>query len=162
MQENPTALEGILDIEPPAMPLLYILESNALDILLISLILISLLLAATLLLWRRYFSVKGKALRRFEELQKHFNERLNEKQLDSHHVAFQLSSILRDGLNLKQLSNLTPLPDKLSSHKDNWVTFIEHMSAARYSPSGYTPEQVAMLFKDAEAWLKCWPVSKND
>lgn len=158
MQEKPTALEGILDIEPPDMPLLYIFEQNALSIILISFIVVSLLLATGYLLWRQYFSVKGKALRRLDLLQKNFKN----QQLDSHHTAFQLSNILRDGLNLKQISNHTPFPEKLSSHKKHWTIFIGHLSTARYSPSGYTPEPMTKLFEDAGFWLKYWPVENND
>ena len=162
MQENPTVLEGILDIEPPAIPLLYVLESNALSITIVSILVIAFLLAATYLLWGRYFSVRGKARRRLDALRNQFNQRPKEQQPNNHHAAYQLCNILRDGLNLKQLSNCTPFPDISSPHKDHWETFIDTLSVARYSPSGYNSEQMATLFEDAGFWLKYWPVMKND
>jgi len=158
MQENPTVLEGILDIEPPAMPILYALELNAFSIIFVSLIVIALLLISTFLFWRRYFSVRGLARRRLATLQNYFKK----QQLENHHTAFELSNILREGLSLKQLSNRTTLPEKLRSHNDRWRTFLDRLSIARYSPKGYEPEQVALLFEDAEVWLSCWPGVKND
>ena len=157
MQENPTVLEGILDIEPPAMPILYALEYNAFSIIFVSLIIIALLLITTYLLWRRYFSVRGIARRRLARLQHYFKK----QQLEHHDTAFELSNILREGLNLKQLSNRTALPEKLHSHNDRWRTFLDRLSIARYSPKGYEPKQVALLFEDAEFWLSCWPGAKN-
>ena len=157
MQENSTALEGILDIEPPVMPILYALKYNSLSIVFPGIIVITLLLVISCLLWRRYFSVRGKARRRLTALQ----SQVNEQQLDSHHAAFQLTSILREGLSLKQLSNRTALPEKLHLHKDRWGTFIDQLSVARYSPAGNKPEQVSLLFEDAMFWLRCWPEVKN-
>jgi len=157
MQENSTALEGILDIEPPAMPILYALKYNSLSIVLASLIVIALLLVVAYLLWRRYFSLRAKARRRLATLQNHFNE----QQLDNHYTAFQLTHILREGLSLKQLSNRTALPEKLHLHKDRWGAFIDQLSTARYSPAGHDSEQVALLFEDAVFWLRCWPGIKD-
>jgi len=161
MQENPTALEGILDIEPPIMPLLYALELNAPSIIFITLLIISALFATIFLLRHRYFSIRGKAHRRLKTLQNHFSVQ-SKQQLDTHHAIFELSHVLRDGLNLKQLSKLTHLPDRLKSNKTSWEEFITQLSIARYSPTDLTPEQVDALFENARFWLKSWPVIKND
>ena len=158
MQETPTVLEGILDIEPPAMPILYALEYNAFSIIFVSLLIIALLLLTTFFLWRRYFSVKGLARRRLSTLQNYFKK----QQLENHDTAFELSNILREGLKLKQLSTRTALPEKLYLHNDRWRIFLNRLSIARYSPQRYEPEQVALLFEDAEFWLNRWPGSIND
>ena len=166
MQETPTGLEGILDIEPPVVPMFYGWETHGLMIICIAILVIALLLVTVFLFWKRYFSTRGKAHRRLDALRNHFNQQLITQNkgllIDNHPDIFRLSEILRDGLNLQQVSSRTPLPDKLGSHKDQWQTFVEQLSFARYSPSGYVSAQVDELFEDAGFWLKNWPMEKHD
>jgi hypothetical protein len=165
MQDTPTGLEGILDIEPPVVPMFYGWESGGLPIIFILIAVVALLLVTAFLFWNRYFSTRGKAQRRLVALRNHFNRKLithnKEQPIDNHPEVFRLSEILRDGLNLQQVSGLTPLPDRLGSHKDQWQAFVEHLSFARYSPSGYPSAQIDSLFEDAGFWLKHWPMEKN-
>jgi hypothetical protein len=166
MKQNPNALQGIFDIESPEAPLLYVLEHHALGIIFITLLLISLSLAAAFFIWRRYFSARGRARRRLAALHAHFNQQLKaplqNQPPDNHHTAFQISSVLCDGLNLRQLSQRIAFPDRLNPHRDQWEKFIAQLSAARYSPAGNNPEQLSRLFEDAGFWLRCWPVANND
>lgn len=166
MKQTPNALQGIFDIEPPEAPLLYIFEHHALGIIFIALLLIVLSLAAAFFIWRRYFSARGRARRRLAALHAQFNQQmkapLQHQPLDNHHTAFQISSVLCDGLHLRQLSHRIAFPDNLDSHKGHWEKFIAQLSAARYSPAGNNPEQLSRLFEDAGFWLRCWPVADND
>jgi len=166
MKDTPTGLEGILDIEPPAVPLFYGWETNALTITIITMLVIALLFVITFLIRERYFSARGKARRQLDALRNHFNRQLisqNKRQpIDNRSEVFRLSEILRDGLSLQQVSSLTPLPDKLGSHKDQWRAFVEQLSIARYSPSGYPSTQIVSLIEDTGFWLKHWPVKKNE
>ena len=171
MKQTPTALQGIFDIEPPPAPLFSILEQHALSVILLSLLFVFLSIAVSFFVWRRYFSVRGRARRQLAALQKHFNQQskqpLIKQPLDEHHIVFQISSILRDGLRLTQLSTRTPFPYGLAPQKDHWEKFIAQLSTARYSPGAISHEQIIPLFKDAGFWLRHWPVAntaalKND
>lgn len=171
MKQTSTALQGIFDIEPPQAPLLSILEQHAPSIILLGLLFVFLSIAISLFVWRRYFSVRGRAQRRLAALQKNFNEQskppLKKQPLDEHHLVFQISSILRDGLRLTQLSSRTPFPHGSGPHvlhlqKNHWEKFIAQLSTARYSPGTIHPEQVTALFEDAGFWLRHWPVADTD
>ena len=157
MQETQTSLQGIFDIESPAMPFWLALQQEMANILFFGLIVASAIVLITFFLWHRYFSRKGKARRQLNRLQR----RLDGQLLDAHQAAFELSDILRNALNLRQLSGRTTLPEAIDSQQENWSAFIERLATARYSASGYEKEQLLPLFKAAEHWLNHWPRIKH-
>jgi hypothetical protein len=153
MQDNPSTLEGILDIEAPAIPSAYLAEQNLLGIAGTSLIVLGLAIMLVYLLRRRYFSPRGKARHRLALLKKHFDKAL----LGGHDTAFLLAGILRDGLNLQQISPRTELPGQLAAQQHNWQAFNERLATARYCRDEPAATQIASLLDDAQYWLKHWP-----
>lgn len=158
MNENTNTLQGILDITPPSTPWQYTWESNALSILLGSLLVITLLSIILHIIWRRYFSPRGKAQHKIKLLKKqHRTQNINNR-----HAAFQLSRILRDALNVTQLSSRTALPEKLQQHKNRWQAFIESLSVVRYSDTDNSQQEIIKLIDDANFWLNSWPRKTHD
>lgn len=155
MNETINPLEGIRDIAPPAMPWQLAWESSAPFIIIISLLAIALLIVILQFFWQRYFSPRGKAQRQISILQHQHDSH----SIDSHHAAFQLARILRDALNITQLSTHTSLPENIQEHKARWINFNESLSIARYS--SIKNSETAELLTDARFWLRCWPRTKH-
>jgi len=157
MRENSNPLQGIFEIESPAIPQQFVYEQHALDIIFVAFLILSALLGSTYYLWRHYFSIRGKAKRRLVCLKKNFMLR----QINSHEAVFQLSSILRSGLCLQQISKKSPIPNTVLPQHDRWARFIEQLSIARYSANENKSGQIKQLLDDAHYWLSLWPVSTN-
>jgi hypothetical protein len=165
MKDTTNTLEGIRDIAPPTVPWQYAWESfffsdSAPGIIVVGLIATGLLLVILHFIWQRFFSLRGKARRQITVLQQQHNS----QNIDSHYAAFQLSHILRETLNIVQLSTHTPLPEKLQAHKERWQFFNESLSVARYSLVESSPEEntpIANLLIDAHFWLRYWPKKNN-
>lgn len=157
MNDDPATLGGIVDIEPPVAPMLYVLESATTDIAFYVLLITGLLLTIAFIVWKHYFSVKGKVRRELIKLQKKFSA----QKINHHDVACRLSRILREHLGLGQVLRRADFPDELAAHKERWETFVEQLSIACYSSSAQDKEQephnTSLLFDDAYFWLKAWP-----
>lgn len=161
MKETINTLEGIRDIAPPVAPWQYTWENlltgnHAPAVLLASLFVLIAFVVLLRLGWQRFLSPSGRARRRILALQRAHHAQT----IDSHHTAFQLSQILREALQLAQLSTQTPLPEKLHMHNTRWRAFIEHLSVARYARA--EDAQVGKLLADAQFWLAQWPQRHND
>lgn len=163
MKTNPiksevSSLEGIIDIEPPIIPLLYDLETIALNIALSGLIIIGLLLIISAVVWRQYFSTKGKSRYQLRKLQK----QLSGEKINDHTAACEISRIIRNNLSLNHILKRTHLPGEIVKHKDRWDVFSERLSIACYSSSDNEKEVTGLLFDDAYFWVNTWPRNKND
>jgi hypothetical protein len=157
MKADGNTLQGILDITPPAMPWQYAWEStwenHALSIIFASLLAITLLAVILHLIWRRYFSPRGKAQHQLRILSKQYCTH----SISNKHAAFRLSQILRDTFNLTQLSTRTPLPNALETYQAQWQAFVDALSITRYSAKDDSQNQVGQLLTDAHFWLRHWP-----
>jgi len=157
MRENSNPLQGILDIESPAIPVQLVFEQHALEIVFVVFLILGALLGTSYLMWRHYFSIRGKAKRRLARLKKNVTLR----QINNHEAVFQLSSILRSGLCLQQISKNSPLPNKVLPQHIRWARFLDELSIARYSVSQNKTSQVQLLLGEANYWLRLWPLSIN-
>ena len=146
--------------------MLYVLENSALNITFVALLIIGLFLTGTFVLWKFYFSRRGKARRKVANLQKKF---LAQK-INNHDVACQLSKVLRDHLGLSPIVSRTHFPEALKAHINRWENFTEQLTISCYSSFARTRQQgleqqtetISVLFNDAYFWLKAWPTGKHD
>jgi hypothetical protein len=106
-----------------------------------------------ILLYVRRRSARVKALRAVKRLSR---QRLTES-VDHQACAFEIASLLRHGLNLRQVSAGVILPDPLREYRPRWRLFVDNLDTARYTPSPVTIDTLQWLFRDAEFWLKRWP-----
>ena len=153
MNENTSTLQGILDITPPTAPWQYTWEIHAFEMTILSLVFIGFLALCLLLLWRQYFSRKGKARQQISSLRK----QLRTQHINDKHAAFQLARILQESLNLTQLSPRTTLPESLQDHHQHWQQFTESLSVLRYADRAAAEQEVSRLIHDAYFWLRHWP-----
>ncbi len=163
MKDTIDPLQGIIDITGPVVPWQYALENTLRQNMTPTTIFLSLFAAGTLaailyFCWRHFFSLRGKAKRKIRALQQHHHRQA----IDGHSAAFQLANILRDSLNLAQLSTRTPLPGKLQKYNDRWQAFTKELSIIRYAPTDDAQHKLPSLFIDAHFWLSYWPLTKND
>jgi len=140
-------LDGIFDVLSPAMPV-----QTAYGSLFIFMIL-SLLLIASVMLVRRYHSVRGKASRELRSLKR----TVQQQDVDHRQAAYTLAGILRNGLKLNSLSLDTHLPSSISSEHSRWQHYIERMASARYSRSGGDADTLSQLVNETCYWLRHWP-----
>ena len=161
MNDDPATLGGLVDIEPPATPILYVLENSAVNIVITTLLMTVLFLAVAFLLWKRYFSIKGRARRKIQNLQ----HKVNTQEITQHDMTCLLSRILREYLVLETTLNRADIPEVLAAHKMRWKAFTEQLSFACYSPLAQekelAPEKISLLFDDAYFWIKAWPDRKH-
>ena len=153
MNDSTKPLQGIIDITPPSAPWQYILEANAFSIAIAGLLTISILTLTLFILWRHFFSSKGKARQKIGKLKKHYRLR----HISGKHVAFQLAQILRDALKLNQLSPRTALPSPLRHKAKRWLEFNEALSQMRYANQAETQPTITFLIDEAYFWLRHWP-----
>ena len=157
MKNEQDTLEGIVDIEPPAVPMLYDLEISAINISVIGLIIIGACLIISVFIWRRYLSTKGKSRYQLNKLQKN----ISVKNINSQSAACEISRILRRGLGLSHILKRVNLPEELGAHQSRWDTFTERLSFASFSSHGIEPEIISSLFEDAHFWIESWPGNSN-
>lgn len=144
----------IFTIEPPPPPkdeislFIYVLMGLAVG------------LCAVYCLWRRYGSVKGRAIRRINTLSNTLSSLpTDEETLYLHHqqLAYEISSILRKALHLPRITATTPFPAKLQNYTERWHTFIKTLDQARYSGLLLKLEAQQRLLSDARFFIKRWP-----
>lgn len=141
-------IDGIYDIQPLIAPALSLLETVLLSLLLISLV--NLILYFT---WKALYSKNSIAKRKIKKLRdKHSDNKIN-----THDAIYQLCLITKQGLKLKKLNSDTLLPDKLSSKKQLWQSFIKDISILRYKNNSESHVDINKLFSDSLFWLKVWP-----
>ncbi len=141
-------IDGIYDIQPLIEPALSLLETALLSLLLISLI--SLILYFT---WKVLYSKKSIAKSKIKKLR----DKHSENKINTHDAIYQLCLITKQGLKLKKLNNDTLLPDKLTSKKQQWQSFIKDISILRYKNNSESHIDINQLFSDSLFWLKVWP-----
>lgn len=158
MNSDPTTLDGLLDIEPPGTPFLYLLEETPTDIVVSILIFVSLSFIVSRLLWKHYFSIKGRARQKIRKL----HAKLMAEKINHHEVACQLSMILRQSLNLNAIIIRTDFPEELETHRQRWDSFTSQLSFACFSSNEKKSEDISILISDAYFWLKLWPMNQRD
>ena len=157
MKNDLDTLEGIVDIEPPAIPILYDLEMSAINISVVGLIIIGASLIISVIIWRRYFSTKGKSRYQLMRLQKN----ISVKNINSQSAACEISRILRRNLGLSHILKSENLPEELAAHQSRWDIFTERLSFSCFSSYEIEPEIITSLFEDAHFWINSWPSNSN-
>lgn len=150
-------LGGIVDIEPPAIPMLYDLQISAINISVIGLILIGISLIISAIIWRRYLSTKGKSRHQLMRLQKN----VSVKNINNQGAACEISRILRRNLGLSHTLKHENLPEELAAHQSRWDIFTERLSFACFSSHEIDTGIISSLFEDAHFWIKSWPSNGN-
>ena len=144
MQNESATSQGIIDIITPVIP-----EGNVVSIVLLSFLLVSILIII-LYLWRMYMTPRGKARRRLKKLQRQCR---HATEIDNK-IIFQLADIVKSGLGLTCLTQQVSLPIKKQNQDQHWVSFIQQLDAARYSPDRLTQAALRQLMLDAKRGLK--------
>ena len=157
MKNEPDTLEGIVDIEPPAMPILYDLEMSAINISVVGLIIIGVSLIISVIIWRRYLSTKGKSRCQLMRLQKN----VSVKNINGQSAAYEISRIMKISFGLSHILKRENLPEELAAHQSRWDIFTERLSFACFSSYEIEPEIISSLFEDAHFWIKSWPSNSN-
>ena len=141
-------IDGIYDIQPLIEPALSVLETTLLSILLAALIILTFYLT-----WKVLYSKKSIAKSKINKLR----NRHAENKINTHDAVYQLCHITKQGLKLKKLNKDTLLPDKLTSRKQQWQSFIKDISILRYKNNSESHIDINKLFSDSLFWLKVWP-----
>lgn len=141
-------IDGIYDIQPLIEPALSLLETTLISLLLLLLISLTLYFA-----WKALYSKKSIAKHKIKAL----HNKYLENKINSHDAIYQLCLITKQGLKLKKLNKDTLLPDKLTSKKQQWQSFIKDISILRYKNNTETDIDINKLFSDCLFWLKVWP-----
>lgn len=141
-------IDGIYDIQPPAVPSFSLIEITVL-ILLISF----LLFVICYFVWKIFFSKKAVAKREVKKVHTKYQTR----DLSYHNAVYQLSEITKQGLNLKNINKESCLPVKLQPEKKQWLRFVENISGLRYKNNDEKNTNIDELSKDILYWLKVWP-----
>lgn len=141
-------IDGIYDIQPPALPELTTIEYSlfvALGILIIT--------AVIYLGWKLFFSNRSYYKRKI----KHLQNALTNNNISSHDAIYQLCYFLRKGLKLKHLTTHTTLPKQSSSNIIQWQSFILKLSDLRYKNNPPSSSDIKTTLKESLYWLKVWP-----
>lgn len=145
-------LDGIYDIYPPAIP-----EMGTIEIVLMTLCAALLISSLFYIVRVRFYSIKGKNIRRIRSLQKRYESQL----INSHDAAYQLCDYLKDGLAIKKIDIKTPVATALTEKQPLWERFTSDITNLRYKNNQplnkYTHKDFNALFSDALYWLKVWP-----
>jgi len=139
-------LNGILNIEPLPAP-----QINWEPLLFSTLGLLAILVVA-IIFYTRYRSTRGITKHKLRILHIKFKK----QQISSHDTAFQLASIMQQGLRLHALSHATRLPKQLEAHQARWNTFIQNLCNARYSSHEYSKNEMQLLFSDVKFFVGQW------
>ena len=106
-----------------------------------------------LIIWRMNKSKSNKSLadaapQRLTQIQQQWQN----GQLDQRTTAYQLATLLRIGLGLKQLDSHTPA--QLADNEIEWQATIQNLQQLRYQPDSKArlDEQT---FNTIRGWLKC-------
>ncbi len=140
-------IEGIYDIQPLPEPAPGLFESS----LIITTITI-ILVAVVFLIWKHYFSLKFISKRRITQLYLNYSS----NNLSAHDTIYLLSKILRQGLDIKSISEKTILPEKLLSEKEKWCNFSKNFSILRYAKKEHTEQDIKNIINQSQFWLKHW------
>lgn len=156
MATQNTILQGIADIEPPSVPV----TTDVIDITgLTASILVMLIFAFTVFLaWRNYTSRRSRARRYLSALRSRFQNGHSDVN-DTHDVAFKVANILRQGLNLRHITQHIPVPESFTEYGERWQRYNTLLSQARYAPGNISVDQLILLLDDTEFWLRRWPRS---
>lgn len=105
-----------------------------------------------LLIWRNNQSKSNKTLtdeapQRLKQIQQQWQN----GELDQRTTAYQLATLLRLGLGLKQLDQHTPV--QLAAHKTEWQTTIKQLQQLRYQANSKT-QLDEEIFSTIQGWLK--------
>ena len=138
-------VDGLYDIQPLIPP-----SFSAVEIFLIVLIF---LIFTAYIIWRIFYSRKGRAKREIKKLQHLYQD----KKINAHDTAYQLCLYLQDGLNLKQLKIDTAIPAKIINYKNKWSDFTQKISKLRYEKNDHDKSELDKVFIDSLFWLKVWP-----
>lgn len=141
-------VDGIYDIQPPVTPPLGSLETFI--ILLLVLLLVS---TVGYLIWKLLYSAKATARNQIKKLRKDFVQ----NNVNTHDTIYRLCSILRQGLNVKNIDKNTPLPKKLYNNINEWSSFTQNLANSRYKNRKQSQPDMDALFIDSLHWLKLWP-----
>ena len=136
------------DMKAPLVPARSFLETSLLSLLLV--VHMSLIFYFT---WKALYSESSIAKSGIKKLR----IRYAENNINTHDAIYQLCLITKQGLKLKKLNNDTLLPDKLSSKKQLWRSFINDISILRYENNTDSHIDINKLFSDSLFWLKVWP-----
>lgn len=140
-------IDGIFDILPPVTPDLSRLEISL--IILASVVSIALVIY---LVWRYFYSNKGKIKHQIMKLQDAYSK----DNINAHDTIYHLSQLLCSGLKIKKLNNKTTLPVKITSQKKRWLDFSKNISDTKYMNVSRDSENIHALFTESLYWLRCW------
>ncbi len=158
MSDALQTIHGLLDIEPPVLPV-----DSGLSTALTGLTLIILMTILITLAIRHYNSRRSKARRRLRQLQRSIKNNHKKKKnndidaVDARVTAYQLARLLAVGVDINGVTGSTALPVELNHHQTRWQRFTSELSAARYERKYSHPSSLDGLFKETLFWLKNWP-----
>jgi hypothetical protein len=140
-------VDGIFDIQPPAIP-----ELNNLEIGLIS---IAIIIATSIILylfWQLFYSNKGQNKRKIIKLEKKFQNNTISKDK----TVYQLCAYLKKGMEINHIGQQTKLPYNQKLNNKQWEIFTNTLSELRYNKNKKSNADLNQLFKESLYWLKVW------
>ena len=149
MNQMKDTINTILDIAPPPAPP----DDNTLFLSVMALFTTAIIVI--LVLWRKKYAGRQRSRRQIRRLYKS----IEHKTINIQSCAYELSATLRNALGLSKLTTSTALPIKLAAYQDRWLDFTKSLDQARYSAEPCTVVDIKKLLKEAEFWIKRWPIT---
>ena len=142
---------GLLDIEPPVIPV-----DSAFDISILAIALVIMLTVCSIFAIRHYTSCRSKARRRLHQLYSSINGSADESH-NFREISYQIAQILASGTGQNGITGSTALPVELMHYHQRWQDFTRSLSSARYSTKCCHRPSLDGMFKESFFWLKHWP-----
>jgi len=147
MPDSTDPLTRLADIEPPLPP-----ADHTGLVILLGLLAVGLAMLGVGC-WRRYYSPRGRALRKLAQ-QKAILASAN---VDCRQLAYQLATLLRLGLGLPRLPAELPPHGRLAALQARWQDFVSRLDRLRYATADNDNQaELERLFAEARFWLKTW------
>lgn len=141
----------LIDIIPPAIPLVTENSDPWLTIILVAFA--ALLILVIWLVRRWYHSERLQSLRGLSRLR----AALQAGELSPREVSYWLADFIKRRTRISYLSPEVTPSTVLANERPRWEQFMRRLHEARYAPSSGAEQNIVSLLAEAKYWLRRWP-----
>lgn len=148
MKEDIKLINGIYDIISPTEPVLSLYDYT------IIVILIAVFSAIMIYASSRFININKI---RISRKILHIKIARKNNLISSRDAAYQLCSLMHDGLKIQKISPNETLPENIALLQSRWNIFAEILYRLRYQKTDAQPVDENYLFDESLFWLRIWP-----